>query len=167
MAEPCCSSDSLLGGSSPGASRPSRPQPACPDCGTKGKSVPGQTVRALVAVSLREVHDLRYYFCPSPDCPVVYFPSTAGRTFRVDAVREPVYQKRPVCDDVPVCYCFRHTVGAIMGADESGRTAIVDDINTGIKAGQCACDLRNPQGSCCLGNVLRLIKDSGQIDPTS
>ena len=36
--------------------------------------------------------------------------------------------------------------------------AIVDDINTGINAGQCACDLRNPQGSCCLGNVRGLIK---------
>jgi hypothetical protein len=31
--------------------------------------------------------------------------------------------------------------------------AIVDDIKAGIKAGQCACDLRNPQGTCCLGNV--------------
>jgi hypothetical protein len=34
----------------------------------------------------------------------------------------------------------------------------VDDINTGISAEQCACDLRNPQGSCCLGNVRGLIK---------
>ena len=33
------------------------------------------------------------------------------------------------------------------------RKAIIDDISTGINAGQCACDLRNPQGSCCLGNV--------------
>jgi hypothetical protein len=34
----------------------------------------------------------------------------------------------------------------------------VDDIDTGINTGQCACDLRNPQGSCCLGNVRGLIK---------
>ncbi len=38
------------------------------------------------------------------------------------------------------------------------RAAIVDDINAGIQAGQCACDLRNPQGSCCLGNVREAIK---------
>ena len=35
---------------------------------------------------------------------------------------------------------------------------MVDDIHAGINAGQCACDLRNPQGSCCLGNVRGLIK---------
>jgi hypothetical protein len=34
----------------------------------------------------------------------------------------------------------------------------VDDINTGINTEHCACDLRNPQGSCCLGNVRSLIK---------
>jgi hypothetical protein len=50
-------------------------------------------------------------------------------------------------------------VGDIRAASLGARTAIVDDINTGISAGQCACDLRNPQGSCCLGNVRGLIKD--------
>ena len=32
-----------------------------------------------------------------------------------------------------------------------------DDINTGINTGRCACGLRNPQSSCCLGSVRRLI----------
>jgi hypothetical protein len=49
-------------------------------------------------------------------------------------------------------------VGYVRAASSESRMAIVDDINTGINAGQCACDLRNPQGSCCLGNVRGLIK---------
>jgi hypothetical protein len=69
-----------------------------------------------------------------------------------------VYQKGPETQDVPVCYCFHHTVGDLRAASPQQRTAIREDINTGINAGQCACDLRNPQGSCCLGNVRALIK---------
>ena len=61
-------------------------------------------------------------------------------------------------DDVLVCYCFKYSVADIRNATQGTRNLIVDDINAGIQANQCACDLRNPQGSCCLGNVHRLIK---------
>jgi hypothetical protein len=27
-----------------------------------------------------------------------------------------------------------------------------------VKAGNCACEVRNPQGSCCLGNVQATVK---------
>lgn len=40
------------------------------------------------------------------------------------------------------------------------------DITAGIRAGQCACDLRNPQGICCLGNVRRLIGATAPENPT-
>ena len=69
-----------------------------------------------------------------------------------------MYQKEPEAGEVFVCYCFRHTTGDLLVASTEDRGAILDDINTGINAGQCACDLRNPQGSCCLGNVRSLIK---------
>jgi hypothetical protein len=49
-------------------------------------------------------------------------------------------------------------VGNVRAASLEARLAIVDDINAGLNTGQCACDLRNPQGSCCLGNVRELIK---------
>jgi hypothetical protein len=61
-------------------------------------------------------------------------------------------------------YCFRHTVGDVRAASPATRAAIVDDINAGIKAGQCACDLRNPQGSCCLGNVRGLIEQAESLE---
>jgi hypothetical protein len=131
---------------------------ACPVCGEKGKSVQGQTVNALLLVSLRAVQDVEYLFCKTQTCPVVYFSSNGEQTFTIEQVRERVYQKEPDSDDVFVCYCFRHTVGELSAASPESRRTIVDDINTGINAGQCACDLRNPQGSCCLGNVRGLIK---------
>ncbi len=141
-----------------GFQRPPRASNACPECGQTGKAVQGQTVKALLSVSLREVRDVEYLFCRTPACPVVYFSSDGEQTFTAGQVRERVYQKEPDTDDVFVCYCFRHTVGDVRAASPETRLAIVDDINTGINIGQCACDLRNPQGSCCLGNVRGLIK---------
>ena len=130
----------------------------CPECGKRGKPVQGKTIKALLSVSLRQVQDVNYLFCRTQTCPIVYFSTDGEQTFTVEQVREPVYQKEPKAEDVFVCYCFCHTVGNLRAASTNGRIAIVDDINTGINAGQCACDLRNPQGSCCLGNVRSLIK---------
>lgn len=132
---------------------------ACLVCGMKGKPVQGQTVKALLSVSLRAVQDVDYLFCRTRTCPVVYFTRDGRQTFTTAQVRERVYQKEPDSADVFVCYCFRHTVGDFRAASPEGRAARLDDINLGIDAGQCACDLRNPQGSCCLGNVRGLIKD--------
>lgn len=130
----------------------------CPECGKIGKPVGGQTVKAMLSVNLREVQDTKYLFCRTQTCPVVYFSADAEQSFTVEQIREQVYQKEPEAQDVFVCYCFCHTVGDLRVAAPEDRTAIVDDINTGINAGQCACDLRNPQGSCCLGNVRAMIK---------
>ena len=133
--------------------------PACPVCGQAGQPVPGQTVKALLTVSLRAVREVRYLFCRTQTCPVVYFSSDGQHSFTQGEVRERVYQKEPMAADAPVCYCFRHTAGALRLGSTAARAAILDDIHAGIEAGQCACDLRNPQGACCLGNVRRLVRE--------
>lgn len=134
------------------------PDSVCPRCGEKGKPVQGQTVKAILSVSLRTFQDTEYRFCKTQDCPVVYFSVDDGEPFTVNQLRERVYQKEPENDEVHVCYCFRHTVGDIRNSSKESQTIIVEDITAGINVGQCACDLRNPQGSCCLGNVRALIK---------
>jgi len=131
---------------------------ACPECGRTAKAVPGQTVKSLLSVSLRTVREVEYRFCRTQTCPVVYFSPDNGQVFTLEQLQERVYQKEPESDDVFVCYCFRYAVGEIRAASPQSRTAIEDDINAGIDAGQCACDLRNPQGTCCLGNVRGVTK---------
>jgi hypothetical protein len=106
-----------------------------------------------LAVSLRAVRDLQYYFCPSRDCGVVYYSVDNQQQFMRSDVRERVYQKEPEAAQVQVCYCFDYRAGTLRAASTAERDLIVAEINAGIQAGQCACDLRNPQGSCCLGNV--------------
>ena len=137
---------------------PARAFNACPECGEIGKRVRGQTVRAMLSVTLRRVQEANYLFCRISTCPVVYFVANGKQTFVVQEIRERVYQKEPDAKDVLICYCFHHTVGDLRNASSEGRNVIVEDINAGITTGRCACDLRNPQGSCCLGNVRALIK---------
>src|SRR5688572_14476868 len=81
----------------------------CPVCGTKGKPVQGQTVKALLSVSLRAVQAVEYLFCKSRTCPVVYFSLNGEQTFTTVQIRERVHQKEPASGDVLVCYCFRHS----------------------------------------------------------
>lgn len=163
MPDSCCSQPSAGSATcelpAPTLQRPMRVASACPVCGEKGKPVQGQTVKGLLAVSLRQVrNDVEYLFCHTPTCAIVYFSLDGTQTFTVQEIRERVYQKEPGAHDVRVCYCFKHSVGEIHSADHATRLAILDDINAGIQADQCACDLRNPQGSCCLGNVRDLVK---------
>lgn len=147
--------------------RPPRAVKACPECGKAGKSVQGQTIKSLLSISLRQVQDAQYLFCRTRTCPIVYFSADGEQTFTVQEVRERVYQKEPEAADGFICYCFRHTVGELQAASLEARATIVDSINAGINAGQCACDLRNPQGSCCLGNVNRRIKQLEQKAATT
>ncbi|MBI3327087.1 MAG: hypothetical protein HYZ81_10360 [Nitrospinae bacterium] len=112
------------------------------------------TLKALLIVSLTLLRDVEYRFCRTPDCPTVYYSVDGLQRFEEKDVRERVYQKHPTDDAVFVCYCFRHTVGSIEAEFAKTRTStVVAAITAGIQAGQCACEIRNPQGSCCLGNA--------------
>ncbi len=132
----------------------------CPACGKKGKLVGMETVKAMLAVTLHEIQSERtYLFCRTEACAVVYFADDGEQIFTEDELREKVYQKHPDDDDVFVCYCFRHTLSSIR--EEllaTGQSTVVETVTAGTKIHQCACEIRNPQGSCCLGNVQAAIK---------
>ena len=117
------------------------------------------TVKALLKVPLTDVRDVPYRFCRTPECPTVYYATDAGQTFEEVALRERVHQKHPTDEAVFICYCFRHTPGSIRAElRETGRSTAVARITAGITAGQCACEIRNPQGTCCLGNMQTAVK---------
>lgn len=81
--------------------------------------------------------------------------------FTKDQIRVPVHQKEMDDDAVLVCYCFRHSPATIHAELlATGTSTVIEEINAGIQAGQCACELRNPQGSCCLGNVSAVVKQA-------
>jgi hypothetical protein len=126
---------------------------SCRACGQRGKSVPRVTLQSLLLVDLRELLASDYRFCSTTDCPIAYFATDGSQEFRVAQVRVPIWQKSPAPTTL-VCYCFKFT-SAMLDADTQGAdgSMIIAQIQAGIKDGLCACEITNPQGSCCLGNV--------------
>lgn len=132
---------------------------ACPTNQKIGRPVDLLTVKALLVLPLTQLLPAEYYFCRATDCPTVYYNTDGTSRFSEANLREKVYQKHPTDDDVFVCYCFRYTVRDIREEiEKSGSSAVVAAITAGIQAGQCACEIRNPDGGCCLGNVRATVR---------
>ena len=137
------------------------PPATCPTNHLVGRPVGLLTLRSLLALPLTLISSAQEYrFCWALDCSTVYYRADGKQVFGEADLRERVYQKHMRADETLICYCFQHTVGEIRDEIErTGTSTIVVGITDGIQAGQCACDIRNPQGSCCLGNVLDLVRD--------
>ncbi len=116
------------------------------------------TLKALLrGEALRRLNGREYRFCPEPDCEVVYFDRAARSTFQKSDLAVRVGQKEHD-DPIPVCYCFEVTEADLrMNLACAGATPIPDMIASEVRAGHCACEVRNPQGSCCLGNVSKAL----------
>lgn len=125
----------------------------CPECGQPGKSVATKTLKHMVPPQhLGRVNQPGFRFCRSADCEVVYF-HPAGECLRKPDLRVRVGLKETQ-DPVPICYCFGFTEAmAVEEIRTTGKCTIPQRITAEVKAGNCACEIRNPQGSCCLGNV--------------
>lgn len=144
----------------PPAARTSSAAPHCPTTGTPGRPVSEETVRSLVEDLVhRDVAGTPWHYCGVRDCGVVYFDAD-GRTIEKDALKVRVGEKEA---DAPhtVCYCFDHTLEDIE-ADiaESGKTDIPDSIRTKVQAGECSCEVSNPKGTCCLGDVALAVRSA-------
>ncbi|HEY0967893.1 MAG TPA: hypothetical protein VGD88_10930 [Opitutaceae bacterium] len=129
----------------------------CPQCKRPGRTVSTLTLKHQVRPEfLTAVNHGAFYFCGTPECQVVYF-SVGGLTLTKANVRRPITQKD--AENAPVCYCFGFTPAMVREEiAASGKSTVVERIASEMKAGLCACEIRNPQGSCCLGNVKAVVK---------
>lgn len=130
----------------------------CPQSGSAGVAVDRQTVKALLTEhALARLESTDYRFCADARCDIVYFSGT-GSHFGTADLRVPVWQKLPSGHGL-VCYCFGESEAAIGAEIElSGRSLAVQRIRDHITAGRCACEVRNPRGTCCLGDVIATVK---------
>ena len=111
----------------------------------------------LTEVALRQVTLAAHRFCPDPACDIVYF-AEDGRIYSKADLRVPVWQKEPPGART-VCYCFGENESDIRAEVEiNGRSDAVERVRAHIKAGRCACEVRNPRGACCLGDVGAAVK---------
>jgi len=133
----------------------------CPACGYAGQQVKTLTLKALLRPSALETLDsgLTHRFCPSTTCEVVYFAGTA--VYRTSDVKVLVYPK-DASPDTPVCFCFDHTRAKVLQAAKAGLgQALQASIRQHIQAGRCGCEVNNPQGKCCLGNIVLALQMQG------
>ncbi len=129
----------------------------CPRCAAKGKVVSLATVGSMVktGVAPEKLSRATYWLCPKPDCPVVYF--APGIIIEKSELRVSVNFKEQNYEG-RVCYCFNHTVASIKTEIQSkGYSTAPEMITREVKAGRCACEVKNPAGTCCLGDVTRTV----------
>ncbi len=99
-----------------------------------------------------------YSFCRTPDCDVVYFAGQA--VFNRPDLKVRVGIKE-TADPIPLCYCFGYTREDIRRDIETSKSAAIPEkIKAEIQGGFCACEVKNPSGTCCLGDITRAIQKS-------
>lgn len=131
---------------------------ACSACRTKGSPVEDLTVKALLSdTALQRFEPGAHRFCPDASCDVVYF-DAAGRTFTTTDLGVPVWQKQAPGART-ICYCFGENETEIRAEIErTGRSKAAERVRAHIDAGRCACEVRNPKGACCLGDITQAVK---------
>jgi hypothetical protein len=131
----------------------------CPVGGKPGKRVLLVTVKSLVHAEYGATLEGRdWFFCDQPGCDVVYF-TRDGVTVDKGAlkVRVGLKEREP---PRTVCYCFGHTVESIREEiEKTGRSTVAASIRKKVEAGECSCEVLNPKGTCCLGDVNKTARE--------
>jgi hypothetical protein len=116
------------------------------------------TVKALLTTrALAHLRAEVFWFCPGAACGTVYF-SGGGQVFGIVDVRVPVWQKLP-SGDRTICYCFgENELDIRLELERTGRSGVIQRVRRHIADKRCACEVRNPRGTCCLGDLTAAVK---------
>ena len=166
-AEPCCAAAKAPEAGADAACRPVGPLPAnplpsgpppvvplCPASRHPGQPVAWRTVAALAQGPLPPRQD--FWLCGDPGCEVVYFGAAGARVTLPEMRVRPGFKRGGEL----LCYCFlilRADLEAEIAA--TGATTVPERIAARVKAGGCACEVRNPSGKCCLAEVRAQARD--------
>ncbi len=154
----CCASTNDAACSLP-AAKPG----VCRTCGKKGKTVSTLTVKSLVRDHTQVPISVTFSFCRTPECEVVYFSDQS--VFRKPDLKVRVGVKEAT-NPIPLCYCFEYSRQDIRhDIETTGNTSILEKIKDEVRSGFCACEVKNPSGTCCLGDIANAVRESKQNSP--
>lgn len=139
------------------------PQPKgkdpCPLCGEKAREVLTKTLNALLTPEAKghlECLD-GFHYCKTPSCEVVYFRNDTILTQKDLSV---VVGLKEGTIPATICYCFGWSKEKIKEQlQQSGNTNALEDIKAKMKDPGCSCEVLNPSGGCCLGDITKVIKE--------
>ena len=146
MTESCCTLPHAEAGTT-GADR-------CPTCSRKGEPVGAETINALARPGLQPDRAFPAgYVSANPDDPTLNFcPGDTPSLSRDDVMVRVGFKvaKPPHL----VCYYFDHTREDIQREyRRQGESHIEASIREQVSQGVCSCEVKNPTGRCCLGEV--------------
>jgi len=129
------------------STQPTQGNSICKTCGVKGAAVPAKTLRFhLKAPWNHPLPYLYYHFCGNPHCQVIYF-DEKGVPLNKDKIKESSHFFAP---NPTLCHCFNITQSDIQNQAEPG--TLKNYVIEQTKQKNCACEIKNPSGKCCLAN---------------
>ncbi len=157
---PCC--DGTLEATPQPAAGDSTPRP-CPECDALGRATPLATItsmrrsmRPIPADRVREA-EAPWRACLSSACPVAYYGASA--TISVTEVSATVHHKARSPDPL-ICFCFEYRISALERSMHGTHSVnpIVLEIQSRCREGLGQCQIKNPEGRCCLRNIAQVLK---------
>ncbi len=132
----------------------------CPRCGAIGRVVAEETIEAILKASLAtSLLAVERRFCRTASCDALYY-GADGRFIEKAAARVRVGVKESE-DPIPLCYCFDFNRADVRReVAQTGECTISARIAAEVRAGRCTCEVKNPSGGCCLGEVNRAVRDA-------
>ncbi|MCW9014294.1 MAG: hypothetical protein OQL06_10970 [Gammaproteobacteria bacterium] len=124
----------------------------CPECGNACTSVSDKTLRQHLNYPLNtQIKPGNYFFCSTLACEVGYFSST-GILARKNQLRE--FNN---INQGWLCYCFdisrdQYIDDLLNKRDQETLAFVIEQ----TRSGQCACEVRNPSGQCCLADFKKI-----------
>lgn len=121
----------------------------CSQCQTKGKKISLESMNNHVddISFLRDEFD--YHICKNSDCEVVYFNIVSQ--FTLTQLNKEIGYKRASSENANICYCYNIKKSQL-------NVHTIDFIKSKMEEYPCACDIRNPYGSCCQSDIKKLLK---------
>ena len=130
----------------------------CIECSKEAKAVLPKTLDALLTSEAKEfVGTLDgFYYCKTANCKIVYFKEDV--TFTQKDLKVEVGLKEGA-SPATLCYCFGWSKEKIESEIKAtGETKALSDIKAKMENPGCNCEVLNPSGGCCLGDVGKAIK---------
>ena len=139
------------------------PQPKgkeeCPQCHDKAKGVLSKTLEhLLIHEAKKEFTNLDgFHYCKTPSCEVVYF---RGNDILLQKDLTVGVGLKEGSSPETLCYCFEWSKEKIREElINKGETVALEDIKAKMENPGCSCEVLNPSGGCCLGDVTKAIKE--------
>jgi hypothetical protein len=122
----------------------------CPNCRASATPVErALLLHQIVAPLNQQLPSDDFFFCPDLNCKAVYF-SSRGEIIENVHIRGEAGQKSTDANRI-LCYCFDISHARVIEEiEQTGRSASKAFVVEQTRLKNCACEIRNPSGRCCL-----------------